>query len=453
MCQTTQELKDALKKRNPRSEAVWKRAQMVYPHGQNTGTLDFPPFPFYASRAQGAYIWDLDDNRYLDICMTYGVHILGHAPEVITRELHKQMDNGMHYAAPYEREVEFAEKFTHASPCSDKLIMCNSGTEAVLKAIAIARASTGRNRIAKFEGGFHGPHEYSQWSCFPLDPKQIGPIESPKLVQESLGMPRDIEDSLLLLPFNDENAFRLIEDHANDLAAVIIEPVLVAYALPVEQNFFKRLREVTAKCGVLLIFDEVVTKYRIALGGGEEYFDITPDINAFGKAIGGGLPVGAVGCRSEVIDPITSGSRIIELGGTFSGNIMTITAAKTVLEYLLDHPEIYTDLALKGDTLRSEFNNFSRKHGYPATMTGVGSMFRVLFSSPPLHTPRECVGENPKLVRDFHLFLRLADIYTPYPLRTCYLSTAHNDEDVEYLIKTHQNALQDCMEMNENRLW
>jgi glutamate-1-semialdehyde 2,1-aminomutase len=277
----------------------------------------------------------------------------------------------------------------------------------------------------------------------------MGPVERPNPVPYTAGMPDGLaESSLLILPFNDENAFRLIEQHAEELAVVLIEPVQVAYAIAADQSFLERLRALTREKRILLAFDEVVTKFRLGLGGGETLFGVSPDLAAYAKIMGGGLPIGAVGCRAEVIDAVTQGRNAVELGGTFNGNVMTVRAANAVLDHLLAHPEIYPALTEKGDYLRRGFNDFAQLNGYPATMLGLGSMFRVLMVSPPVHSPRNASLESVRLVRDFHLLLRLEGVFAPYPARTCYLSTAHSDADVEFVLGAHQRALRTCMLMN-----
>jgi glutamate-1-semialdehyde 2,1-aminomutase len=257
---------------------------------------------------------------------------------------------------------------------------------------------------------------------------------------------------MLLLPFQHEHAFDLIEENAGDLAVVMVEPVLHGYGMPFDPAFLARLREVTRRCGVLLMFDEVVTKFRMGISGGEGYFGVTPDLVAFGKAIGGGLPVGAVGFRAEVIEPVTTGRETVELGGTFSGNALTVTAGNAMLDHLLEHPEIYPELSARGDTLRDEFNGFAARNGFPASMLGVGSLFRAILCPGPMSRPRDAFLESARLVRDFHLLLRLQGVFAPYPIRTCYFSAAHTDADLEFVITAHQTALRECMEMNRERI-
>ncbi len=448
--QTTESLKNTLRQQSPKSEALWQKAQRVYPGGEISAARTFDPFPFYAAHTEGAYIWDIDGNRYIDCCMCYGVHILGHRPEPVIEALAGQMEHALHYGAPHVREVEFAAKFVETSPCADQILLCNSGFEAVWKGITVARAYTGREKVAKFEGGFHGAHEYSLWSVM-IDPEQMGPADRPNLVPSAGGLPTWARDAMVILPWGEEGAFTLIEEHADELAVVMIEPAMGPYTLAADKEFLERLRQVTKRTDVLLMFDEVITHYRLALGGGQEYFGVTPDIAAYGKSIGGGLPIGAVGGPREIFDAVTQGEDAVAVAGTFSGNAMTVAAGNAVLDYLLAHPKFHDEMAAKGDYLRNSFNQFAHSRGYPATMTGVSSMFQTHLVAPPITKPRDCVHENPDVVDDFALLLRLNGVFIPAPIHLAFLSQAHTDKDIEAILKAHMDALEACMEMVSSR--
>ena len=195
-----QELKDIVRRRTPQSGRLFQRALNVYPRGEISAARGFDPWPFYATRAEGAHIWDADGNRYIDCCMCYGVHLLGHRPQVVTQALEAQLKRHTHWGCPYPEEVDFAERFVQCVPCADMCVLCNTGNEAVHKAAAIARAYTGRDKIAKFEGGFHGSNAYSMWSIH-VDQKRMGPVERPHAVAEAAGMPQAAEDAVVVLPF------------------------------------------------------------------------------------------------------------------------------------------------------------------------------------------------------------------------------------------------------------
>ena len=284
-----QELRD----RTPKSGLFWKEAGDLVPGGLISGARKMEPYPVYVERAKGAYIWDIDDNRYIDCAMSFGVHVLGHGPESVLNALHEQCELGMSYGTPHTREVEFTKRLIDCVPCAEQAMVCNSGTESTLLAWRLMRAATNKPKIAKFEGCYHGWHDYAQWSVW-ADPENMGPADRPHMVAGSAGIPDGARDTVIVLPFN-ENAFQMIEAHAHELAGVAIEPVLGGGMLTVDKAFLQKLREVTQKVGVLLHFDEVITGFRLALGGCQELTGVLPDIATYGKIIGGGLPVGGGG--------------------------------------------------------------------------------------------------------------------------------------------------------------
>jgi len=440
----TEELKQALYRTSPKSGKLWDRAQSLYPGGEISAVRTFDPWPFYATRGQGAYVWDVDGNRYIDCCMCYGVLLLGHRPEPIIRALSDQLARGIHYGAPLPEELDFAEKFIRCVPCAERVILCNSGNEAVHKSIAIARAFTGRDKVAKFEGGFHGSNEYSMWSAKHLDPQQIGPEEQPNLLPEAAGFPRAAKDAMVLLPYGREKAFEIIEENASDLALVMLEPVFGSGAFHMDISFLRKLREVTQRCGVLLLFDEIITGFRLALGGGQELLGVIPDIGIFGKALGGGLPIGAIGTSVKIVDRVINLDPPLSIAGTFSGNAMTIAAGNAMLDYLMANRHIYEDLAEKGDYLRTEFNAFAKAKGLPGTMTGIGSMWQVYLTPNPVTKPRDRMTENLDALRNFELMLRLEGVFIPSPLHLAFISPAHSADDIETILAALKRSLQAC---------
>jgi glutamate-1-semialdehyde 2,1-aminomutase len=271
----------------------------------------------------------------------------------------------------------------------------------------------------------------------------MGPADRPHLVADSAGIPQALEQTMLLLPF-EESAFELIEEHASELAVVMIEPVLGGWMLPGDRQFLERLRQVTRRAGVLLLFDEVITGFRLALGGAQEYYDVIPDMATYGKTIGGGMPIGAVAGSREIMDAVTQGEFAIRVAGTYSGNPMTLAAGNAFLDFLLENPQIYAEIAAKGDSIRSSVNELCEAKGWPATMTGVGSLCQVHLTSPPVTKPRDLVRQDGEALRDFQLFLRLNGIFVPRVHLAC-VSSAHSDEDVEEIIRAHQISLEACI--------
>lgn len=439
-------LKEEIRRRTPKSGELFEKAKKVLPNGEISSVRGFDPWAFYAQSADGVRVRDIDGNEYLDYCMCYGTLLLGHRPPPIMDSIKKHLETGpLHYGIPTPAELEFGERFTRCVPCAEQVMLCNTGNESVHKAVAIARAYTGKNKTAKFEGTFHGSNEYSLWSVRP-DKERMGPAERPNPVPVQAGMERHARENLVLLPFGLDEAFKIIEENADDLAVVMLEPVLgVGGALPFDANYLKKLKEVTAKCGVLLLFDEIITGFRLALGGGQELFGVTPDIGLFGKALGGGSPVAAVGARREIFDKVLNIDPPIMLTGTFSGNAVTLANSIAMMDHLSENnPGLYKELAKKGDYLRESYNDFARSKGIPSVMTGVGSMWQVHMIEPPVTKPRDRVREDMERVEEFNLRLRLSGIFVPEHSHIAFLSTAHSKEDVQTLLESLQSCLESC---------
>ena len=432
----------SLRDRTPISGAQYERAQAVLPGGLSSGARRFEPHPFYADRAAGSKMWDIDGNEYLDLCMSYGVLLLGHRHPVVMEAIQTQSERGLIFGAPHNLEVEFVEKLVDCIPCADMMLLCNSGTEATMQGIRVMRAYTGKTKIAKFEGGYHGWHDYALWSYI-IKPEKMGPLDKPALVPNSAGIPDEIKETLLLLP-NTEAAFGLIEEHASDLAGVMIEPVNGVGTLPTDPAFLQGLSEVTKRTGVPLMFDEVVTGFRFALGGAQEYYGVIPDIATYGKAIGGGFPIGAVGCSREMLEHVVNSDLPISVAGTFSGNPMSLAAGNATIDFLIQNPQIYVEMAAKGESLRSSFNEFARRKGLPGTMTGVASLSQVHLREPPINNLRDLLEQDFDALRDFQLHLRYNGVFTPGFHWAC-LSAVHSEQDIERAVEAHQVSLEGCL--------
>ncbi len=434
-----QELLQALRDSTPKSGELWRNSQDVIPGGLLSLARKFEPYPFYTQRGQGPYIWDIDGNRYIDCCTSYGVLLLGHRPQVVLDALKTQEELGMVYGTPHPLEIAFAERFIECVPCAERMLICNSGTEATMQAIRILRAYTGKDKIAKFEGAYHGWHDYASWNVGIYE-ETMGPVDRPTPTPESAGIPQAVEDTVVVLPYN-ESAFAMIEEHAQELAGVMVEPVFGTGTIPGDKEFWQKLRQVTKKLEVPLFFDEVITGFRMALGGAQEFYGVIPDIATYGKIIGGGLPVGAVGCSQEYMEAVLSKDLSLAVAGTFSGNPMTLAAGHAVLGYLMENRHIYDELAAKGDRLRSGFNDFAQANDLPATMTGVGSLFQTHLKSPPIEKPRDLLGQHYDSLGDLQLYLRHNGVFIPW-LHLAFLSTAHSDEDVEEVLRVHQISVE-----------
>lgn len=314
-----------------------------------------------------------------------------------------------------------------------------------MQAIRIMRAFTGKKRVAKFEGGYHGWHDYAQWSVA-LDPESMGPPERPNPVPVSAGIPEEIKDMILVLPVGD-SAFDLIEEYADELAGVMVEPVIGTYNLPLPEGFLQKLRQVTLENNVLLMFDEVITGFRLAIGGGQEYFGVLPDLATYGKIVGGGLPVGGVGCSKTMMDAVLKADMSISVAGTFSGNPMTLAAGHALIGYLMENQHIYGEIEARGDRLRNGFNEWAQSKGYPAMMTGISSMFQVYLKDTPVINPRDTFGLHDDAMRDLQLFLRFNGVFIPW-LHVAFISAVHTDQIVDEVLEAFKTSVESSLSIN-----
>lgn len=439
--------RDEICARSPKSLAIWQQNRTVMPAGVGSIFRLADPFPVVVKRAKGARMWDADDHEYLDCMLGFSTMILGNAPEEVEAAMREAMGRGTHYGQCHEHEYEFARLFCEMAPGVDKVTFCNSGTEATLYALRLARATTGRPLIAKFEGGYHGTHDFLAVSFGRprQTPISYGPVEDPMTIPESTGLAEGAWKDTIVLPFNHPAAFDKIRRNASRLAGVIIEPVQgAAGTIPADREFLAELRRITQEIGAFLIFDEVITGFRLAPGGAQELYGVIPDVSTYGKVAGGGLPFGAVGGTAEAMRLMEYNlypDKAILMAGTFNGNPLVAAAGTAVLRRLREEPGLYARLNAMGDRFRTEISQFAKERDYPVTVTGVGSMFWM-------HTTRGPV----KSVRD----VRQGDLFANPGLRLLYrknglhispnhgfISTAHTDEDVTQLIEIHKAAMEE----------
>lgn len=435
---TNDEMLQELARRTPKSGKLWEVAQDLVPGGLLSQARKFKPYPFYADRAEGQYIWDIDGNRYMDCTMSFGVHVLGHCPPPVVDAMLDQAKRGTSFGAPHLHEIEFTKRFVECVPCAEMAMLCNTGTEATMIGIRLMRASRGKSVIAKFEGTYHGWHDYAQWSVY-IDPNNMGPEHAPKQVPASGGIPDAVRDTVMMLPFN-EKAFDMIEEHADELAGVMIEPVFGGGAMPVGQDYLMKLREVTERTGVLLMFDEVITGFRIALGGAQERWGVLPDLGTYGKTIGGGAPVGAVAVSKALMAQVSQAEEQVSSAGTFSGNPFTLAAGTATLKYLMDNRNVYQEMDARGDRLRGTFNDWARSKGYPFCITGIGSMFQIHQKEGPVFKPRDALNQDADMMSDLQLHLRMRKIYIPW-FHLAFISAAHTDANIDELLQVLQDSV------------
>ncbi len=403
-----------------RSEALFARAQKLIPGGVNSPVRAFrsvggtPPF---ISRGEGSKIYDVDGNEYIDYVLSWGPLILGHRPQIVTDALREVLDIGTSFGAPTEREVELAELIQQCVPSIEMVRLVSSGTEATMSALRVARGFTGRDLTIKFEGCYHG-HVDSLLVKAGSGMATLG-------IADTAGVPESFAATTLALPFNSveavEKAFR---DRGDKIAAVIVEPVVGNMGcVPPLPGFLEALRSLTAKHGALLIFDEVMTGFRLALGGAQERFGIKPDLTTLGKIIGAGLPMAAYGGRADVMSKVAPTGPIYQ-AGTLSGNPLAVSAGIAMLRYLKSHPEVY-------ETVERRTAQLTAKAPSGITINRVGSMFTFFFTEGPV-TDWESAkrSDTGRFKQFFHWMLDWGVYLAPSQFEAGFVSTAHSEADI-----------------------
>jgi len=432
------------------SSKILERAKKVLLSPTATGPFRAPRAVTFVREARGSKIWDFDDNEYVDVTMAYGPMILGHSHPIANEAAEKAIRKGTVYAIANESEVRLAELMVEAIPCAEGVAFANTGTEATLHAMRIARARTGKDKIAKFEGGYHGVHDYALVSSILAMPE--GPLEDPVSVPDNPGTPKAAVEQVITLMYNAPESLDKIRKHKDELAAVIIEPVPSSFPVDM-RDFLKDLREVTRECGVLLIFDEVISGFRLSYGGAQTYFGITPDMATYGKIIGGGFPAGAiVGTRDAMAPVITSGDFFTDMQekvltiGTFSGNPVTTAVGAAVLEHLRDHPEIYDHIDTMAERIKREVHKFAEENEFGFQLLGLGSWFLPHFVWGDLKSPRD-LRELDNLMKGELLgnYMRYHGVYMP-DLHTVFICSEHTDEDADKIIAAFKASLNDMKE-------
>jgi glutamate-1-semialdehyde 2,1-aminomutase len=420
-----------------KSEELFRRAQTVIPGGVNSPVRAFRAVggqPLFIRRGQGSHIWDVDDRQYIDYVGSWGPLIFGHrAPEVM-KALEEVLEIGTSFGAPTEREVEIAELITQFFPSVEKVRLVNSGTEATMSAIRLARGFTGRDRIIKFDGCYHG-HGDSLLVKAGSGVATFGLPDSP-------GVPKALAELTTVLPFNNPEAVRSeFEKRGNDIACVIVEPVVGNMGcVPPASGYLELLRDLTRRSGTVLIFDEVMTGFRVAAGGAQQRYGIQADITTLGKIIGGGLPVGAYGGQAEIMNRVAPAGPIYQ-AGTLSGNPLAVAAGLATLRRLKkDNP--YPRLEALGARLEHGLIQAASESGVPVRVNRLGSMFTLFFTARDVtdfDSAKTCDSE--RFNRFFHAMLRQGVYLPASQFEAAFISAAHTDADIENTIEAATRAL------------
>jgi len=429
------------------SRALFEKAQKVIPGGISHFPRWHEPYPLYCSRARGSRMWDADGREYIDLWMAHYDAILGHSPEPVVNALREILSDGLHVGIPMEYEAVLAAMITELMPCAEMVRFCCSGTEADMYAVRLARGFTGRNIILKIEGGFHGAGTDLSVNVFV--PHFRG--------KEGIGLIPSLEQYTRSVIFNDiDDTYQAIQEAEEDLAAVIIEPALGAFMLPAEAEYLAFLREETKKRQALLIFDEIITGFRIGLGSAQEYFGITPDLTTMGKVMGGGMPIGAIGGRADILEissvqrNVPQWEKIFIGGGTYSANPLSMVAGITTLNILKERKDdIYPVIDARNKRLCEGIQNAFDAVGIPIHLTRFGSLMAVHFLKEkglPIKNAGDIIKHT--LTAEKEEFAARMRNHGIYFLRSSALSTEHSDADIDAIVA----AAEECArEMAEDR--
>jgi glutamate-1-semialdehyde 2,1-aminomutase len=423
-----------------KSQALFERARKVLPKGVTSNFRYWgDDRTLIASRAKGAHLWDADGNRYIDYRLGFGPGILGHANEEVDKHVYEAASNGIIYALSTEREIKVAEKMVEMCPVVDMIRYAASGAEATMHAMRVARAFTGRDKIIKFEGAYHGMYDYALWSTYP-DLTSMGNPRSPIPVQMTSGIPKALFGLTLTLPFNDfEQLERTFKQSAHEVAAIIVEPMLGNCAsIEPHPGFLDHIRKLCDQYGVVFILDEVKTGFRVARGGAQELYNIRPDLATYAKAMGNCYPIAAFGGKREIMSIIGNG---VAHAGTYSGNQVGVAAAEKVLEILSDGKVLAT-VAERGKQVQRGISDVLEHHGIPHVITGHPSMFGIVFAD---HTPKDyrdwATSDHEMYEKIAWQVLERGVLPDPDNREPLFLSAAHSEQDVADTLTAFEEAV------------
>ena len=413
-----------------RSETLYGRAKQVLPAGVSYFLRYIEPYPFYTARAKGNRLVDVDGNEYVDFWMGHYALILGHSPPRVMRQVKRQLDNGTHFGTAHELEIALAEQVAKMVPSAEMIRFANSGTEAAMYAARLTRAVTDRNKIAKFEGGWHGGYDALHTA-----------VKQPFDVPESGGLTKGALEDTVALPYNKIEPVRK-KIKAGNIAAVFIEPIMLSGGcIPAELGFLKELREVCTESNTLLVFDEIITGFRLAPGGAQQLFGVRPDITLFGKILGGGFPVGAIAGSQEIMEHMNPLAyprpKFAFHGGTFTANPITMTAGIATLKALEDGRAV-GKLNQRGDYLRKKLKDVFERKSLGVQITGLSSLWHTHFSREAINDADGAARADREGLARYHMHLMENGIFF-LPRKAGALSTAHTRADLEKLLSSTED--------------
>ena len=427
----------------PASHALREQAEQVLSGGVSSHFKAWQPF--YVHDARGSQLIDVDGNEYIDLVMGFGPNPLGHSPAVVTDAVRDAVRHGTSLAVATPLEVELAQTIARLVPSMEQMRFVVTGTEGTMMALRTARAFTGRTRIARFEGHYHGQHDSALVSVAHI----AGPQRRPEPAADGAGIPQRVLDDVVVLPWNDvDSVAQIVRDAAPELAAITLEPVpfsLLGGEEP-DPELLPALRALTAEHGILLVFDEVITGFRLSLGGAASYFGVTPDLHVFGKAVGGGFPVGVFGGRRDVMEAVVRprpgdphAAETIFQSGTFSGAPPAMAAGIAMLREL-ERTDAIAAADARAEAIRAGWREIVRDAGLPAQVTGMSSWLGLSFTDQPIRTRRDAMTADPARTRAFSLGLLAGGVHLA-PSHPGFASAAHSEDDVRHVLDVSEQVL------------
>jgi glutamate-1-semialdehyde 2,1-aminomutase len=418
-----------------KSKKLFNNAKRLIPSGVNSPVRYFAPYPFFVKKAQGSSVWDVDGRRYVDFCNGYGALLLGHGYKDVISAVKRQIANGTLYGAPTQHEVDLAELILQAYPSMKKVRLVNTGSEATMTAIRLARGFTKKKKIIKFEGCYHGAHDSM------LVKAGSGAAHSGIAVSD--GVPSEFTKNTIVTQYNDIEQLEYMIKKNDDVAGVIVEPVLGNMGLILPQNdFLSKMRKITKRNGIQLIFDETITGFRMSIGGAQKYFGITPDITTLGKALGNGFVISAVGGRKEIMDQLAPQGKVYE-ASTFAGNPLSAVAAKhTILTLKKLEGRLYSRLEKYCQNMVGVIGDAANDMKIPHQINSIASMFQIFFTSKPVtNYTSSKKSDTKKFHKFFHHLLKQGVFIPPSQFETAFLSYSHTSDDLTKTAEAYVHAL------------
>jgi glutamate-1-semialdehyde 2,1-aminomutase len=419
-----------------KSELLFKRATSVIPSGVNSPIRYYPPYPFFVNSGFGSKMVTVDHKTYIDFCMGYGALLLGHAYPSLIDHIKDQLYEGTLFCVPTQKEVILAEKISSIIPAAEMTRILNTGLEATMTAIRLARAHTKKKKIVKLDGCYHGAHDYGLVQRNGLDCEGVPSSE---------GTTEEVASLTLLAEYNDVSSLENLIQNRDDIAGVIIEPVAANMGLVIpEKQYLSEVRRITQQNGVVLIFDEVVTGFRLSIGGASEFFGIKPDIITYAKAMGNGFPVAAVCGKKNLMELLSPRGNVYQ-ASTYAGNPVSVTAALRTVQILEEiGNDLYPRITRTCDTLVAGIRDIIKNLGFKFTINSIGSMFQLFFTSDKVRNLTTAKKSDHVIFRRLYDQLLRKDIFIPpSQFETCFVSYVHTDDDIDRTLEAYGQALKE----------